>query len=501
MKKKWNVLWIMSDQHNASCTSCAGHPTVKTPHIDRIAARGIQANRVFCQNPICGPSRISFMTGQYPHTHGCLGNYNHQAPSSNPNTLSSLFRRSGYQTALIGKSHVNLNWDKEGFEHIRYCDLCDADPRDPRDHHYFKYLIDQGVADFYEEGTPKKNQEDNLIGGKPAQLPYEHSIERFTGNEAISFLEHRDETRPFFMQLSFQRPHEPYTPAKEHFDWYDPADIELPDSAKERFENHFATKPSFLTEPLKDWLIMEKGEKELKQFMASYFALISVIDMEIGRVLDQLEKQGELENTVILYTSDHGDFAGEHGLSGKNFGILDSIQRIPFVLSWPGGPQGAQTEEIFESVDWYPTVCELCNVPIPRGVDGKSIVPVLLEKEKGKEAAFCETGTSSSSICTKKFRLVYYAKEEEGELYDLTQDPGEINNLWNNKNYFEIRMKLLEQLLAFTMQYRKSSNHQTDMKYFKENELTASLMVQFGKVYWSDLMDLKENTKPWPPKE
>ena len=209
-----------------------------------------------------------------------------------------------------------------------------------------------------------------LDGSGPARLPYEHSNERYTGRETLRFLDERDDSRPFFIHMSFQRPHAPIAPAAEHFDMYNPDDMVLPDSAVDWFENAFAGKPEFqrkLLEGGNTYPLADANPARLKRCLASYYALITAIDSEIGRVLNRLDEMGELDNTVVFYTADHGDFAGDHGLFHKNFGIYESIQRVPFLLSWPGGPQGATSDELVESVDWYPTLCALCDVPMPRG--------------------------------------------------------------------------------------------------------------------------------------
>ena len=158
--KRQNVLWLMSDQHNAGCTAYAEHPDVKTPNLDRIARRAVTFTNAFCNNPICAPSRISFITGQYCHTHRMFGNDNRWMRTPNPTSLASVFQRHGYQTALIGKSHMVPAWDHASFEHIRYTDLIDADISDPRTNHYFAYLDELGLADFFGEGTAKPGQGD-----------------------------------------------------------------------------------------------------------------------------------------------------------------------------------------------------------------------------------------------------------------------------------------------------------------------------------------------------
>ncbi len=506
MRKRPNVLWLMSDQHNANCTGYAGNPDVKTPALDRIAAGGVNFSNGFANNPICSPSRICFMTGQYMHTHRMFGNNHAEYSKPNPDTLGCLFRRYGYQTALIGKSHMVRRWDADGFEHIRYTDLCDALRTRPETTHYFQYLTDRGLADGYEEGSAKPGQEYMDDGSGPSRLPYEHSIERYTGRETLKFLENRDESRPFFLHMSFQRPHAPIAPAREFYDLYDPDRLTLPDSAFDWLKNRFAGHPGFMADKLNAGCEypLASTEARLRRCIASYYGLISAIDQEIGGVLDYLESVGELENTIVFYTADHGDFAGEHGLFHKNFGLFDSIQKIPFLLKWPGGPAGVTCDRLVESVDLYPTLCELCDVPLPEGRDGMSLAAV----EKGecdRDAVFCEWQNFDreparlSSIRTREFRLVCQTGQAEGELYDHRTDPGETENRWNDPQYAAIRFELLQRLLEFTLQYSAETDVPGDRKLDRLERDTPKGLLHKGKIYWSTLQKAYGAKEQWPP--
>lgn len=504
--KKPNILWLMSDQHNAGCVGYRSHPNVKTPNLDKIAANGVDFTNGYANNPICSPSRICFMTGQYAHTHRMMGNAHADYPEHNPHTMACQFRKYGYQTALFGKSHMVRKWDEDGFEIVRYTDLCDATANLPESCHYFQYLDKIGLSDFYEEGTPKRGQEGTLDGSSPAYLPYEHSIEHFTGNETLKFLEKRDTTRPFFIHMSFQRPHAPIAPAHEYFDLYHPEDIILPKSAVDFLEYDFAGKPAHLIEHLhkSDYPLATKDTNRLKRCLASYYALISCIDMEIGRVLDRLNELNELENTIVFYTADHGDFAGEHGLFHKNLGIYDSIQRIPFLLKWPGGPQGIKCSSFVESVDLYPTLCQLCDIPVPECVEGTSVLDAAFGKKSIKSEAYCEwmnfDNERISSICNENFRLVYYAEHCTGELFDKRVDHGEIHNLWNDARYQNEKMDLMERLLSFTMQYQLNTDTFWDQKYRANHKYCATDLLHKNKLYWSHLKKAYKEVSIWPPK-
>lgn len=487
MAKKLNVLWFMSDQHNANSTGYAGNPNVKTPALDRLAASGVNFRRAYTANPICAPARVSLLTGQYCHTHRLFGNINTLYAVPNPDTLAAVFRRHGYQTAIFGKSHTVPLWDRDGFEHIRYDNMGDVAPEDPMSSPYFRWIVDSGGAELMdrEMHTP------GPPGSRPSFLPYERSCEHFTGEEAVRFLKNRDRSRPFFAQVTFQRPHGCDYPSKEYFDMYNPEDIVLPESAADLFQNQFASKPK----PVRDYAVNGGGyplatpdEKLLKQVVARYYGLISMIDHEIGRVIETVREAGDLDNTVILYTADHGDFAGEHGLFFKGLSLYESIHRVPFLLSWPGGPRGVACDGIIETVDWYPTVCGLCGIKVPPGRDGRDIVPVALGREPGKPAAFCEymLNQKLSAIRTECHRLVINADAGYGELYDVQADPGELHNLYENPAHARVRAELTEQLLLFTMNYSVAGSFGTDAVAAEPLKNNDAWNLHWGRISWRD---------------
>ncbi len=454
-----NVLWLMSDQHNAACMGHAGR-NVRTPHLDRLAETGVQFTHGYCNNPICAPSRVSFMTGQYCHTHRHIGNDIYEYPQRNPNTLAAVARGNGYQTALIGKAHMVGEWDREGFEHLRYCDLCDAHRDDPLTNHYYKHLVDHGLADEYDLGSLPDGHPGKRDHWFVSPIPHEHSVEVWTGKETVKFLEGRDRSRPFFAQMTFQRPHAPLSVSPERVDMYSPGDIDIPDSARDVFGRAFATKPEWQQRHVANratYPYVPENEAELRKQLTHYFALITIIDEEIGRVLDSLRATGDLDNTIICYVADHGDFGGDHGLVQKNFGIYESIHRIPYLISYPGCPSGKSLDGIVESVDLYPTLCDLMDIAPPAGIDGRSLVPMIEDDAPGKDFAICEwswmhPSTMIHAIRTPRYRLVYYGSDLEGELYDHETDPGELVNLYPDPAHRETRLELLESLFDQVMQ-------------------------------------------------
>jgi arylsulfatase A-like enzyme len=415
-----------------------------------------------------------------------LGNYNFDHPSDGLESLPMMLRAHGYQTALIGKSHMTDRLDRDGFEHRRYTDLIDSDRRDPLSHGYFAYLASLGLADLYEEGAPPTPDHSTMTGARPAKLTYEHSIEHYTGSEALAFLGGRDVSRPFFLKLSFQRPHAPIAPAREFFDLYNPESIPLPPSADDWFDRRFAGKPEELRRRLLDfgWYPLAQDTSTLKRCLASYYALITAIDSEIGRVTDHLRAEGMLDSTFIIYTSDHGDFAGEHGLFHKNLGIYESVHRVPLLISRPDQSESLEDSRLIESVDLMPTILNELGIPCPDGVDGTPI-----DGSAGsKEAAFCEwnwKGQDIIAIRTERYRLVYYSASGDGELYDVTKDPGETENLWQSQDHAIERESLTRQLLAYSLRYEKRSDSITDQGLRHRDRLAPGYQLQFGLVAWS----------------
>jgi len=495
--RKPNILWIISDQHNANCFSFSGR-NVKTPNLDTLAEKGVVFTHAYCNTPICGPSRISFITGQYPRTHRHLGNFIHIYPERNPYTISSLARKNGYQTAIIGKAHMIKEWNDEGFEYIRYCDLCDADLNDPLSNHYFKYLYENGIADLYDQGVLPDDHPGRKTQAFISKIPHKHSLEVWTSNETIKFLKNRDKERPFFVQMSFERPHAPLAPSLEKANMYKPEDVDLPESIADLFKYRFSSKPSFQREHVEkkgDYPYVPEDEKELKSILAKYYTLITIIDEEIGRVILYLEKEGELKNTVIIYTADHGDFAGEHGLIHKNLGIYESIHRIPLIVYYPGCPSGKKIEEIIESVDLYPFLCELMGIEVPECIEGKSLLPIIERGGEGKEMAICEWAwihplSMIYAVRTKDFRLVYYGERKEGELYDHRNDSDELFNLYNRDEYLKVRLTLTEKILDYVKGYEKKSSVEGDFKLIEKYRNCFTLLIHKYKKKWSDIEHL-----------
>lgn len=474
-----NILWLMGDQHHAGCLGHAGDPNAKTPHLDGLADEGFRFNRAYCNNPICGPSRTTLLSGQYPHTHGITGNYLTNYNRTTPPNIATHFRNYGYQTALVGKAHLPLSWLHAGFEYLRFSDLCDAKTDDPLSCHYFRHLVDAGLADQYDHGQLPEGHPGRTLRAFTSEIPLEHSLEVWTGDEAVQFLDQRDTERPFFLKVSFQRPHDPLSPSPESLHLFNPEEISLPANHTEYFETKFSGKPAFQRAYVRDgkegYPYRPHDEADLKRQLAHYLMLVTEIDTQIGRVIEHLKASGEWENTIIVYLADHGDFAGEHGLSLKNFGIYEAIHRVPFIWRWPGGPSG-KSDEIVELVDFAPTLAAAAGLPPLEGTDGRDIRPVAEGKAPGLDSTVCEWDATAHSqgsvfaIRDERFRLVYYCNwADDGELYEMSEDPGELVNLWSSPDHGTVRERLIRRILAHVGRFSRNCSPDDDRMASRDN--------------------------------
>ena len=442
-----NILFVLSDQHNARCMSCAGEPLLQTPHMDRLAREGIRFARAYANSAHCGPSRISYLTGIYEHWHRRHGNIDE--PPDHLNPITATLRQAGYETALIGKGHIGVHWPRREFDTTCFSTNTDALPDDPLTCDYFRSLVEAGVADDHDNTTTWKQHPDCAV---TSPLPLEHSMEVWCGDEAVKYLRERDKGKPFFAYVCFERPHDPLTVPEPYDRLYDPDEVTVPANAQDPFEGKSERQQQSIRGEL--WYpYRPRDEAHLKKCIAYYYALVTLIDEQIGRMLAELEAQGILEDTIVIYASDHGDFAGEHGLIWKNLGFYECVHKVPLIIRYPSGlPSGEEFDKFVESVDLYPTLTELLGLETPNTVQGRSLVPAILGKEEwNKRAVLCEhvKDYHHMSMRTEDFRITFDLTGDESEIYDHRTDPGEIYNRWHDPDYREIREALLMDLIRY----------------------------------------------------
>ena len=445
--KRPNILFLLSDQHNARCMSCTGEPLLRTPHMDRLAQEGVRFSGAYSASAHCGPSRVSCLTGMYEHFH--RRHNNTDEPPDHLNPITSLLKPAGYQTAIIGKGHLGVRWPRHEFDYCRFSTVTDALPDDPLSWDYFRSLVEAGVADQYDMSIKHKRHPECA---HTSPLPVEHSVEVWCGNESVQYLRQREVDKPFFALISFERPHDPLSVPVPYDRMYDLEEVAVPANATDTFEGKSErqqkAKRGELVYPYRP-----KDEAHLRKCIAHYYGLVTLIDEQIGRILQELEDQGILEDTIVVYTADHGDFAGEHGLIWKNLGFYESIHHVPLIMRYPAAlPQGQVFDGFVESVDLYPTWTDLLGLPTPNTVQGRSLVPALQGKQVWtKQAALCEhvKAYHHMSMRTRNFRITVDVTGDESELYDHRTDPGELYNCWSDPAYRDLRERLLIDLLRF----------------------------------------------------
>ena len=459
-----NVLFILSDQHNAKVLGHKGHPDAQTPHLDRLAAEGVRFDNAITQNPICTPSRMCFISGQYCHNHGYYG-----LSGPNPGGLPTVFghfRRAGYRTGAIGKIHCPEYWVEDDTDCFHETCKCSVGGRSAE---YQAYLDERGVDEDHEGlvelGIKKGRQK---LDGRPSLFSYEDSMEGWSVRKAMAFMgECRDEGKPFFAHVSLPKPHQCYTPAQEFWDLYDESRLTLPPNA----DYEMAHKPPNLRRNAEkyragDWTAFEPHTFKAGRLrkLHGYLGCVSQVDFAVGELMAWLKEQGLEEDTIVVYSADHGDYACEHGQMEKAPGIgSDAITRIPCIWRWPGCfKAGHAAEEIVETVDVANTLCALTGLDAMETSDGKDIAHLL----RGESGAVREIGVTefawSKSVRKGKYRYVYYPPEmfvEDypdgfGELYDLDADPWEMHNRYFDPEYAatvaELRADLLDWLITTT---------------------------------------------------
>ena len=392
--KRSNLLFLMSDQHRWDFMGCTGHPLVRTPNMDRLAADGALFDAAYCHWPVCVPSRMSMITGRYPHSHGAIGNA--YALGQGEQTIGAYLKTFGYRTAAIGKMH-----------------FVDDDQQ-----HGFDYRVEK--ADYGEEtDAESRNSKIRARSGQPwgiSTQSEEQTYEHYIADKTIEWME-KNADKPFCLWCSFSAPHPPFVSPESFYKLYE-GKIKLPPQPPE--------PNPFLKKSPQEWA--DLTDEEAPVVMTAYLANITLVDMNIGRVLKTLEKLGLADRTIVSYTSDHGDMQWQQRRFGK-MTMFDGATRIPLILRYaPRVPKGTVRHEVVEQVDLYPTFCDLLGVPTPPLVQGRSLMPLIESKtDDWPNTAFIEMG-NSVIVRTSQYKCRFEG-EKALELYDLKKDPQEWDNL------------------------------------------------------------------------
>jgi iduronate 2-sulfatase len=441
--KKLNVLFLIADDLRPE-VGAYGHPQVRTPNIDRLAARATRFDRAYTQYPLCNPSRTSLLTGRYPTETGVMDN-NKYFRATHPDwvTLPQHFKNNGYAALRAGKIFHGgiddqVSWT-EGGEPVdpaivnRGTNSQAARPAQPaqrpRDSDESEGEPPVRAAD---EGERRRRSSDRIVvleGDGETHGDYR------TATRAVDYLErHRD--RPFFLAVGFVKPHSPPTAPRKHFDLYDPARVTLPvDFAPRPAPPPGFPEPSVPRRNADLFIGRDASPEEAREMTRAYWASTTFMDAQVGRVLDALERLGLKDKTVVVFWSDHGYHLGEKGKWSKAYSLFEVGTRVPLLVAVPNGP-GQSSSRNVELLDLYPTLAELCGLPRPQaGVRGRSLAPLLRNPRARWNNDVAHTVTMfqnklGRAVRTERWR---YAEWDEGRagamLFDETRDPHEMKNL------------------------------------------------------------------------
>ncbi|MPY90417.1 MAG: sulfatase-like hydrolase/transferase [Luteitalea sp.] len=444
--RRKNVVFVVSDDLNRALGTY-GHPIVRSPHLDRVAQRGVVFERAYCQFPMCQPSRTSFLSGMRPDSTGVLGlRIPTRVKLKDHLFLPEYFRKHGYYTAMSGKVYHTGEYAE-----------------DPRswDEEYREFGKSPEREDVIEDDKGKGPQGHNSRWAKlrldDAEMPDGNVARR-----AVQLMEkaQRNNT-PFFLGVGFRRPHAPYAAPKKYFDMYPPDRLPLPKTPRNHFDRllYSAVNHEPPAEPM--------SEAVVRQYLSAYYASVTFMDAQLGVLLDGLDRLKLWDSTVVLFVSDHGYHIGDHGGLWHKTTLFDQALCVPLVVASPGQRAvGKRSERIVELVDMYATLTELCGLPSNDVLEGSSFAPLLDQPHrKWKRAAFAvqtrgkqrKSATMAMddieylgrSVCTERWRYTEWDGGKRGvELYDHASDPDELNNLAALSSFSAVEAEMRQILRA-----------------------------------------------------
>ena len=453
-----NILWICTDQQRFDTIAAWGNDAIRTPHVDRLVREGVSFTSAYCQSTVCSPSRASFLTGRYPRTTGCR--QNGQAIPPGERLISRMLADHGYRCGLAGKLHlascanhrVETRID-DGYEVFHWSHHPQPDwPENA----YTQWLAKHGKTweEFY-DGP----QTAYVKRGVPSQ--YHQTT--WCAEMAVDFI--REARGPWMFSFNCFDPHHPFDPPPDYLDEVRPQDMPLPSYREHELDD----KPRY-QQLDHEWAHNEEGgfhvsamtDDDRRQVTAAYYAMIELIDDQVGRMLQALEETGQLDDTLVIFMSDHGEMLGDHGLYYKGPHFYEAAIHAPLVMRLPDRlPAARQVDALVELVDLAPTLLELAGVRVPERVQGRSLLPLIDRGEPHRDHVYCEYYNAwthprsyGTMMRTREHKIVVYHGVDDGELYDLAADPGEHENLWRSAAHAALRERLLKQAFdasVFTM--------------------------------------------------
>ncbi|AZG11227.1 DUF4976 domain-containing protein [Pigmentiphaga sp. H8] len=522
-----NFLIFITDQHRANHLGCYGNPIVRTPHIDQLAGDGMRFERAYVANPVCMPNRSSMLTGRMPSVHGVRGN-GIPLPLETV-TFADLLAESGYRTALIGKSHfqpledhpsmlpppvpepgisspsaslaearrgtvdpalyrqeLRSSWENPdhrlrlpyyGFQEVVYCnnhaDECFGD--------YLRWLQREHPEAAARMGREHGLRDPRYVAPQAwrTHLDEEAYPTHYVASQTTAWLERHARQRPgqpFALVCSFPDPHHPWTPPGRYWDMYDPAAMPLPESMAH------ADQPRHVR-----WLREERqrgqaaldgprlfaaSEREVREMIALTYGMITNVDDRIGMVMQTLRAVGADENTVVVFTSDHGDLMGDHGIMLKGPLHYQGLVRVPLIWREPGGAPARQSctrDDLASAIDLPASILQRAGIMPPNGSQGRPLVTrqgaprasgrdaVLIEENQQRAFLGFDQPVKVRTVVTSSHRMSVFAEGDWGELYDLERDPHELRNLWDQPEACALKLELMTRLVKLQIEHAETS--------------------------------------------
>lgn len=481
-QKRPNILLITTDQQRHDHIGIAGMKGIATPNLDRLGTEGLHFRRAYCPAPLCTPTRVSLLTGRYPSSHYAYSIGVTPDPFPSP-TIPELMGQHGYRTALFGKHHFvsrvdedahisgqedpgsefyrNFNGPYVGFQEFQGSSGHTINTQ--VEEHYKVWLEDQGVD--YEAWFPQLRPGYDHHRCGVWEIPTEYHDTQWVGNLTADYMERQSGEQPWFCWASFQDPHEPFVCPEPWYSRVDESQIELFEHCREgEFDDRHPIYGGIYEGDLSEWHD-EKGVPCVqgrgayagceREALRATLGMIGFIDEQVGRFLDVLEKTGQADNTLIIFTSDHGEMHGHHGLWGKGYAAYEDCQRVPFLVWGPGllGAKGS-TDALANLVDLPRTFLSLAAIPLPQGMQGTDLSPVFKgEKKSVQEETMVECrgvrNLSQRTLVTDRYKLVVYSDGTEPELYDLKEDPEQYRNFYGWRAYRHAQKEMMERLTSF----------------------------------------------------
>ena len=457
-----NILFINTDQQRYDTLGCTGSTVARTPHLDQMAREGVRFDRCYTPHPVCMPARASFFTGQYPSHHGTWHNGVPLNPASD--TIQQRFNDAGYHTALIGKIHLDTIWQRSqphppyGFQTLIECE---GDPFCKDD--YFQWLEQHGLYDDY----MRQFKEQGHIDGYTRAIDADKHMNQWVTDHTIDYLNQRAaDAQPFFLSMGFFDPHHPFDPCEPYASMFDERDMPMPvGRAGEEADMPPPPRRIFDQSNKAQW---RSEPRRVRQTIAAYHAMVAHIDAMVGRVMDTLKQTGLERNTVVVFTSDHGEMLGDHGLLHKGAIFYEGAVRVPMLWRFPRAMGVVGVDDGYCShVDLAPTFAALAGIEPPANAQGRALFDAngtrrpagtpdaaLVEwrDEPEQDQQRAQQDLIGRCLITDDWKYVYYQDRAFGELYDRAHDPDELHNRWTDPACAETKRQLHEQLLRFMLE-------------------------------------------------